>query len=197
MEVQFIRRGRGWIEGVELPSIRPQVVAAMASSFSTPATLALVAAQGPPPSFTQPPGAPPLTRALAARHQAPTSAFRIATYNLGVVRQSRRCTEKMELFHEVLRVHLGNLEAARVQVLCFQEVNAFWRSHLQKLLPAWKLSYAAPPTGVIIAHKEHHWDRVQTASLPCFPPKDVHNPHRVWRRFLQVSAGQYSLRSFA
>jgi hypothetical protein len=76
-------------------------------------------------------------------------------------------------------------------------VNAFWKNRLQKLLTTWKLSYAEPPTGVIIAHKEQHWGRVETAILPCFPPEDDHNPHRVWRRFLQVSAGHYLLRSFA
>ena len=103
----------------------------------------------------------------------------------------------MELFHEVLRVHLGNLEAARVQVLCFQEVNAFWRSHLQKLLPTWTLHYSASQTRVVIAHENHRWDRVETATLPCFPAEGEQNPHRGWRRFLQVSAGHYLLRSFA
>jgi hypothetical protein len=103
----------------------------------------------------------------------------------------------MVLFRELLSRDLANLEAAGIQLLCFQEVNPFWVNELQKLLPAWTLHYAASETRVVIAHHHQRWDRVETANLPCFPAEDEHNPHRGWRRFLQVSAGHYSLRSFA
>jgi hypothetical protein len=76
-------------------------------------------------------------------------------------------------------------------------VNPFWVNELQKLLPAWTLHDAASQTRVVIAHQHQRWDRVETVNLPCFPAEAEQNPPRGWRRFLQGSAGHYSLRSFA
>jgi hypothetical protein len=81
----------------------------MASSSSTPATLAPAAPPGPPPSSTL-----PATQAPTAPQGRALSPIRIATYSLGVYKEDA-CTSNFKRyeFEEKLNADLLNLLDAK------------------------------------------------------------------------------------
>jgi hypothetical protein len=167
----------------------------MASSSSTPATLAPVAPQGPTPSSTLPGSPPPTppTHALAAPQEADLSPIRIATYNLGVYPElACTSTQKANEFEDKLHADLENFRNAGVQVICFQEVNDILLKKISLLLPKWVLHHAPSLPKVVIAREGTEWRQV----FPLFPD-DPWCRHTWWNKFLQVSAGHLSVRSFA
>jgi len=160
----------------------------MASSSSTPATMALAAPQGPPPSSTLPCAPPPTpaTQAPAAPQEPALSPIRIATYNLGVPQENAfTSTQKAREFEEKLNEDLAHFRHTNVQVICFQEGNDFWSKQISFLLTEWDLHHAR---GVVIARKRTEWRDVTAEIVPFFPN---HPGFSIRGRvnFLQVSPG--------
>jgi hypothetical protein len=118
-------------------------------------------------------------------------------YNLGVYPElACTSTQKANEFEDKLHADLENFRNAGVQVICFQEVNDILLTKISQLLPKWVLHHASCHPKVVIAREETEWRQVTEANLPLFPDDPW------WRRncenkFLQVSAGHFSVRSFA
>ena len=80
----------------------------------------------------------PALASAQGKNTAPPRSLAIATYNVGV-REARANTSKKQMpkFLAKLEADVKALVKYGCDVLCFQELNEFWRDHLDEMLPNW------------------------------------------------------------